>query len=159
MLLKRTTVRLLYLVTSLFMPTSQSSLSSHGHLPRQLVATRLITSPSPRRLPLASLIHFFAFMSCVGPSRSRPSFSFGAQRLQCNSLTAPFNRLIPFSFKGPNAGSNFSRSQAPLLCAEAAQDIALRQTWVFPLGCKQRAVNITLLKKKKIPIVYKPEER
>lgn len=118
MLLKRTTVRLLYLVTSLFMPTSQSSLSSHGHLPRQLVATRLITSPSPRRLPLASLIHFFAFMSCVGPSRCRPSFSFGAQRLQCNSLTAPFNRLIPFSFKGPNAGSNFSRSQAPPSCAQ-----------------------------------------
>lgn len=97
---------------------------------------------------------FSVFASCVAPSPAAVLRFLWERRPSVGlTHTAPFNRLIPYSFKGPNAGSNFSRSQAPL-CAGAAQDIALRLACVLPLGCKHSLVRVFFELREKVCCFY-----
>lgn len=74
-----------------------------------------------------------------------------------HSRWTPFNRLIPYAFKGPIAGSNFSKTHPPTttniittpsLRVEAVQDIALKLVvslfFIIILGCKRSHLKISL---------------
>ena len=61
--------------------------------------------------------------------------------------SAPSNGLIPYSFKGPFAVSDYSRRSGPIttptLRTGAVQDLALKLAEGFILGCKHRLVQIS----------------